>query len=1059
MKRILLLSFAFITAISFSVMAQRTVSGKITDESGEPLPGVNVVIKGTTTGTQTDLDGNYRLSVEDGATLVFSYVGFQTQELEVGSRTTIDVSMGGATELQEVVVTAVGIERDKKALGYAVSTFSNEDIEQKADGDLGRVLRGKAPGVDVTQTNGMSGSGTNIVIRGYTSITQSNQPLFVVDGVPFNSETNNGNNFVDGQTESSRFLDLDPNSIASVNVLKGLSATVLYGEQGRNGVILITTKNGSQRGVTKKTEVTVSQSYFATEIASLPDYQNNYGGGFYQNFGFFFSNWGPNFDEIETVSHPYGNFTNDALQESFSEFVGADYEYRPYTNTENFFQTGSVATTSINIRGGNETSSFNVSYGYTDDEGFTPGNTVQRHNFGFGGSSQLSNGIKVGGSFNYAFTDYKSPPLAASQGSGTTGDGSSVFGDVFYTPRSVDLNGLPYQDPVTGGSVYYRSGNDIQNPRWTIENAGTTQRVNRLFGNAYVGYDITENINVTFKAGLDTYNEFNTAFQNRGGVDGNVNALNGIYRTVNRNNTITNYDLIIRGSKDISQDFSIVGTLGTTARKDVRITDGVESTGQIAFGVLEHYNFTSQSAVNSGNGLNIPFESEQKWLGVYGQAELSFRSYLYLTLSGRNDWVNTLESGNNSLFYAGASIAFDATTAIAAIQNSDALNYLKLRFGYGSSAGFPTPYNTRNTITLNSQAFVPFGATSPTISNNVANRLGNPDLTPERIGEFEVGIETRLFNRASLDISAYKKTTTDLILDQDLDPATGYTTRFVNAGELEVEGIEASLSGNILTAGAFAWDLQANFTSYNNTITNLPDETELINIAGFTNLGNVAVEGESYGSIYGSVVDRDAQGRRLVDATGNYVQATDPEIIGDPIPDFTTAITNSFGWKGLKLNVVIQYQKGGDFYSGTARALLARGLTKDTDFDRRNTFILPGVTSDGSVNTVQIAATDLYFNNLGFGPSEHSVFDATSIRLQEVSLSYSLPKSIIQNTPFGNVEFTASGYNLWYDAVNLPEHTNVDPNALGTGVGNGLGFEFLNAPSAKRYGGSIKVTF
>lgn len=1061
MKRILLLSFAFITAISFSVMAQKTVSGKVTDEaSGEALPGVNVLIKGTTTGTQTDLDGNYRLSVEDGATLVFSYVGFETQEIEVGARTTIDITMGGAIELQEVVVTAVGIEREKKALGYAVSSFGSEDIAQKSDGDIGRVLRGKAPGVDVTQTNGMSGSGTNIIIRGYTSITQNNQPLFVVDGVPFNSESNEANNFLDGQTESSRFLDLDPNSIESVNVLKGLSATVLYGEQGRNGVILVTTKNGSRIGVNnKKTEVTVSQSYFASEIASLPDFQNNFGGGFYQNFGFFFSNWGPNFNTIETVSHPYGNFTNDALQESFSEFVGADYEYRPYNSVENFFRTGSVASTSINIRGGDENSTFNVSYGFTDDEGITPGNELTRHNFGFGGNTKLTNGLTIGATVNYSNTGYKSPPVAFSGGSGVRGDFSSVFGDVFYTPRSVDLMGLPFKDPVTGGSVYYRSGNDIQNPRWTAANAGATQDVNRIFGNVFAGYDITENINITFKAGLDNYTEANTFFQNRGGVDGNVNTLNGLLRTVSRTNTITNYDLIIRGSKDINQDFSITGTIGATARKDVRDTDGVESTGQIAFGVLEHFNFTNQSAINSGNSLAIPDYSEQKWLGVYGQAELDFRDYLYLTLSGRNDWVNTLESGNNSLFYAGASLAFDATTAIAAIQNSDALNYLKIRVGYGSSAGFPPPYNTRNTITLNGQAFQQLGATGTVISNNVSNRLGNPNLTPERIGEFEVGIESRLFNKVSLDVSAYRKTTTDLILDQDLDPATGFTTQFVNAGELQVEGIEATLSGTVFSSGPFSWNVIVNFTSFNNTITDLPEETELINIAGFTNLGNVAVEGESYGAMFGSVVERDAQGRRLVDATGNYVQAADPDIIGDPIPDFTSGLINTFSWKGLSLNIDLQYQQGGDFYSGTARALIARGLTTDTDFDRNNTFILPGVTSDGSVNTVQIAATDLYFNNLGFGPSEFSVWDATTIRLNEVSLSYSLPKALLENTPFGRVELTAAGYNLWYNAVNLPEGTNADTNINGLGVGNGLGFDFISGPSLRRYGGSIKLTF
>lgn len=1056
MKRILLLSFAFLTVVAFSAMAQRTVSGKVTDDAGEALPGVNVVIKGTTTGTTTDLDGNYRLSVDEGATLVFSFVGFETQEVQVGARTTIDISMGGATELQEVVVTALGIPREKKALGYAVTSLDSDEVESKTQSDIGRILTGKAPGVVVTQQNGLSGSGTNIVIRGYTSISQSNQPLFVVDGIPFNSSTNNTQSFVDGQTESSRFLDIDPNSIENIQVLKGLSATVLYGEQGRNGVILITTKNGSARPGTQKTEVTVSQSIFANKIASLPDYQNSYGGGFYQNWGWFFSNWGPHFDEIDEVPHPANNWQNAGDVAAFPELQGQTVEYKPYNSVDEFFRTGMISTTSINVRGGGPNAAFNLNYGLTDDEGFTPGNSLTRNTVGFGGNVNLNNGVRVNGSVNFSNVDYQTPPVAASSGSGSFGTGSSVFGDVLYTPRSVDLFGLPFQNPVDGGSVYYRSGNDIQNPRWTVANTFSNQTVNRVWGNVGASYDITDWITANYRATLDTYTERNEYGQNKNGVDGNIN---GDYRTTDVTNTITSHDISFSLNRELSSTLNLTATIGINGRRDEYQRVGVQSTNQVVFDVFNHFNFVNQSNVTS-NGSNIDFRSAQNWLGVYAQAALDYNNFLFLTLNGRNDWVNTLEQGNNSLFYPGASLAADLTSGIAGLQTSDIVSFLKVRVGYGSSAGFPGPYTTRNTLGLSSRAFLPNGATTPVISSAVSNRLGNPDLEPERVGEIELGVEARFVPASiSVDFSVYQKNTTDLILDQQLDPSTGFTVQQVNAGELEVKGLELAVGATPLTLGDFRWEIGVNFSTYTNTVTDLPDDIDQIAFAGFTNLGNFAIEGKPYGVMLGSVAQRDSEGRRIVDATGNYI--VDPEIqeIGNPIPDFLSSISNTFSYKGITLFVDVQWQQGGDMYSGTAQALLARGQTTDTDFDRRQTFVLPGVKEDGTPNNIQIAATDLYFNNLGFGPDEFSVYDATSIRLNEVSLSYRLPKSLIQNTPFGSIEVKATGFNLWYNAPNLPAGTNVDPNGLGIGVGNGLGFEFINTPSSRRYGGSIKLTF
>jgi len=470
-KGIVTLLLAFILEVSFA--QEKVITGMVTDQEGLALPGVNILVDGTTTGTQTDFDGNYSIEASTGQTLLFTYIGQRTERRTVGADNTINVQMQeDAQALEEVVVTALGIKREKQALGYAVSEVSAEELESRPEGDIGRVLTGKASGVQITNQSGLSGSGTNVIIRGLSTFSSSNQALFIVDGVPFSTDTNSQgrqgdrNDFVNGNNGSSRFLDLDPNSIESVNVLKGLAAATLYGSQGRNGVVLITTKAGAA-GETgpKKTEITINSSLFFNEIASLPDYQRQYGNGFDQSFGWFFSTWGPSFrrggaagwgvqaaiDDQGTLPHPYSTSTA-AIQAAFPEFQGARYPWKFYNSVEKFFRQGVVTNTSINVAGTSDDGKigYNINYGHLNDQGFTPNNKVIRNNLSVGGRAQLSNKFTAAGTLNFARTKFVSPPVALSQGNGATASGSSVFGDLWFTPTSVDVQGLPYQNPITG---------------------------------------------------------------------------------------------------------------------------------------------------------------------------------------------------------------------------------------------------------------------------------------------------------------------------------------------------------------------------------------------------------------------------------------------------------------------------------------------------------------------------------------------------------------------------------------------------------------------------------
>lgn len=1070
---LLTLLLALVVHISFA--QQKTVSGTVTDQGGLPLPGVNIVVEGTTTGTQTDFDGNYSITASQGETLLFTYIGQKAVRKSVGAGSTVNVQMEeDAQALEEVVVTAQGIKREKKALGFAVSSVDEEDLESRAEGDVARVLSGKASGVQITSAGGMSGSATNVVVRGLSSFSGSNQALFVVDGVPFSSDTNaqdtngGGSNFLTGNTGSSRFLDLDPNNIAKIEVLKGLAAATLYGSQGKNGVILITTKAGSSVGGKKKTEITVNQSYFVNEFASLPDYQDEYGNGFDQAFGWFFSNWGPSFeesglsgwgrqsaiDENGTLEHPYSSTAVAATREAFPELQGTRYDWKPYDSVEDYFKPGSVSSTSVNINGASEdgNTTFNANFGYLDDESFVPGNGLTRANVSLGGRSKLSNKFTVSGAMNYSRTDYSSPPIAASEGNGTTG--LSIFGNIYFTPRSVDLLGLPYQNPIDGSSVYYRNGNDIINPRWTENNVKYSQLTTRVFWNASVQYDINDNLNMTYRAGLDYYNERNEQYSNKGGV-AFTSAIFGFLNTYDNNNTIWDHYLALNGNYDLSEKLGLSFNAGATTRSTTFDQQGVASTGQIVFDIQRHFNYSNQSPIQYSEKRNIA--------GLLGQVTLDYDNMLFLTASTRTDWVSNLTTENNSQTYPSASASFLPTAAWPGIKSEKGLNFLKLRAGLGQSATFPTAYPTVSVVEQNTQVY---GEGGEVTTNQVAAFKANPDLKPELLSEFEVGFESKFFNnRVSLDFTYFDRTTKDLIVREPLSPSTGFTFTQSNVGKIEGDGIEIDLGVDWVRGDNFNWNTRANFTKNKFIVTE--QEQDIIIYAGSSTLsvgGNAAIKGEQLGVIVGDAIARDADGNFLIDDGGDYVTTEvdangNVPIIGNPNPDYIMNIINSLSYKNWNLGFQFSHTKGGDIVSNTIGTLLGRGLITET-LDRENTYILPGVSqSTGEVNNKQINNSTYYFNNILFGPTELKVYDASVVRLQELSLGYTFPAKALERTPFGSLTITAQGFNLWYDAYNTPDGANFDPNIQGAGVGNSQGFDFINGPSSRRYGVSIKATF
>ncbi|MBM3413516.1 MAG: SusC/RagA family TonB-linked outer membrane protein [Bacteroidetes bacterium] len=1058
-NKILLIFFTLVSSIAYS---QTTVKGKVSGKDGVPISGASIKVVGSAVGVATAPDGTFSLTVQSqDQSLEISAVGFANLIVRAGS-SLVDLRLDAVVSaLQEVVVTAQGITREKKALGYAVSTLAARELQDRPIADVGRLIQGKIPGVAVTSTSGVSGTGTNIIIRGYSSLTGSNQPLFVVDGVPYNSNTNQRGGFTQGgQSASSRFLDLDPNAIENVTVLKGLAATVTYGDQGRNGVILVTTKSGSKKS--KKAEFQITQSYF-TNTANLPEYQNDYVGGFQQNIGYFFSNWGPTIQEAliypsqntnaALTNHPYAFLSNAALRAGQAPYVASLGPYKMQVfpnNVKDFFRQGNIVNTSLNISGGGENASYNLSAGYLDEQGYIPENGLKKLNLSLGLNAKLSNKLSVQNSFNYSNTDQYSPPLSGGGGNNAY-DFPSVLANVMYTPRQVDLMGWPFADPASGASVYFRSGNDIPNPRWVLQNLKTTGVVNRIFSATNFNYQVSKDFSIAYKFGLDTYSESQEYKFNQGGVQ----SPTGYYNTWEITNTILDNSLIFTYNKSIGKKIRLNAQLGGNMRNDNYRNVFNTSLNQLARDLFRHSNFIDNVSSNA--------TQEETRMGIFGSATVDYDNYAFITVSGRNDWTSTVEKENRRIVYPSASFSFIPTSAFSGL-SSDFLNYLKLRAGVGTSAGFPRPYQTRNVLDQSARAWL-LASGAAVQSHAVNNTLGNPNLRPELHTEYEMGIEARLFNGLfDIDLSLYRRDTRDLITSAPLDNATGYSSTTINIGKIRNSGVEFALTGNIINNKDFQWSTTLNYNRNVPLVVDLGGTLKEVQITGFGGaLGNYAIVGKPFNMIKGSGYRRDEKtGQHLIDGLGNLLSTATAIELGDPNPAFQTNLTNRIGYKDFTFEFMLAYRHGGALYSSTIGALMGRGLTTDTRkdvYDRAQTWIFSGIyASNGQTNTTQMTAADVGFNNLYFFGDEGRMFDGTTIRLQEASISYNLPQKAISKLPFKALSVAITGNNLWYRAPNTPKGVNLDTDNLGLGVGNGLGLELLTGPSARRVGGTLKIT-
>ena len=755
-------------------------------------------------------------------------------------------------------------------------------------------------------------------------------------------------------------------------------------------------------------------------------------------------------DGFVRIQHPYAQpqYADDfpALQND------STYEYRPYDNVTEFFKRGLSTTTSINAQRAFDRGSVAASYALNDNDGFVESNTFTKHNGSVGATARLENGLTVNASLNAVFSDRLSPPAAVGNGSGTSfGGQASLFSDVLYTPRSIDLMNLPFESPIDNSMVYYRRGSTIQNPLWTQKYVLETENIQRFFGNVNLTYELAPGLTALYRFGADTYGQANERQVQKGGAQ----VPSGSYETTDRTNTWTDQILNLSYDKNVNEDFNVTALGGVNVNNRYQTRERTTSTDQFVFGLMNHSNF--ETTVGSS------FRQRENTIGLFGQATVGFRSFAYVTVQGRNDWTSTLEQENRSIFYPSISGSFVPTDAFPQLTNGKIIDYLKFRVGYGTSAGYPDPYVTRSFLTTATNQGLS-GGNGPTLNtNSVANRLGNRNLRAESVSEAEFGVEARFWdNRIGLDLSVYNKQSNDLIIDLDLDPATGFDVTSINGAEVSNKGIELGLNVTPIR-GEVYWNIGINFTRNRNIVESIAEGIDQIGIAGFTNLGNFAIAGQPYGTIQGTSFERidpnDSDSPIIVEqGTGEYREGADIVPIGDPNPDFTANWLNTISFKGINLGWQFQYTSGGDIYSVTAATMLARGLTSDTDIERGNPLILPGVTPEGDENTVQGYVGDYAFSAF-FGANEGSIFDGTVIRLREVNLGYDLPAAWLRNTPLGRVSISAIGENLWFNAPNFPPGINFDPEVLSLGVGNGRGFDFLTGPTARKYGVNVSVTF
>ncbi|MCH7402792.1 SusC/RagA family TonB-linked outer membrane protein [Belliella kenyensis] len=1032
MKKINTKNFLFgilIMIIIFPAWAQVEIRGIVKDaSSGETLPGVNVLVQGSTTGTTTDLDGNYSLRVSSNAKLQFSYIGYKTQVIDVNNRSQIDIFLEADSQnLDEFVVTAMGVKKERKSLGYAFQEIKTGDLVDSRENNIANALIGKVSGLQVMRSSSSPAASSKIILRGFNSLTGDNQPLIVVDGVPMSNFTGAANNdFWNPSADMGNGLgDLNPEDIESMSVLKGGAASALYGSRAGNGVILITTKSGRAKD---GTGISYSATVGFENIFMQPKIQRSFGQG---------SNG--SYDPLSGLS--WGPQING---QQVQDWKGDMVPLQAYDNLGNFFRTGNNTTHNLSFQQSlNKNTTIYSSLNYLRDNSKTPGVTLDRLNLmtkvtsNFGKNERWMTDIKV----QYMNTEANNRPVGGN-------NSGNYYGTVLNLPNTVDMLSLKEgMDRKGVQQVWYNPQSSQVNPYWASNNILNQDVRNRFLMNATIQYKFTDWLNAQFQAGTDI---FTTKRTGRTYTGAPVNSSYSIgFDSFFENNYIFSLNANkenIKGSK-WGGAASIFGQVMTTSFSSLNGNAGELEVPNLFF---------------LGNSVGLPGISEsfnrKQINSIFATAEINYDRYWFLNVTGRNDWSSALGIGNRSFFYPSISTSLVVSEMIG--KNGGVIpkwmEFAKIRLSYAETGSDLSPYQIFNVYNIGRD---PRGYTT-------ASRRGtlfNENIRSELVKSIEAGFDMGFFdNRFGVDFTYYKTNAVNQILTIPMNPLSGYTGRLVNAGDIENRGVEIVFNASILRSNSgLNWDISSNFARNINVINSLHEEVRQVPLGGYDNVTVFGEVGQLYGAIYGTrfrrVLDESSPhfGKLLLNDAGLPVADNGIHLLGNQTANYLLGVTNTFKYKNMALSVQVDGRFGGQFFAGTNAFIQRSGLAEATVVNgRRDDFIVDGVISSGEQlvqNTVSVSHQD-YWNAVSgvgnLGITEQNIYDATNMRIRLLQLSYNVPQKILGDSFVRSMRLSFTGNNL----LMLVSHANgVDPESVFATATNAVGFELLSFPTSRSY--------
>lgn len=1057
---------ALSTSMAF---AQATVTGTVvSQEDGEPVIGASVKIAGTKTGTVTDADGKFVLpNADKGAVLEISYLGMQTKTMKASDKMKI-VLTSDAKNLDEVVVTAMGITRNEKTLGYAATTIKNDEIVGARTTNVADALSGKVAGVQVSATSGDPGSVTNVVIRGYGSINGSNQPLYVVDGVPLQNSVASGQ----GKNISTGGIsNIAPEDIASMTVLKGAAATALYGSRAANGVILITTKTGA-KGQKRNYTINYSGSVQARMVSTLPEMQNEFGQGWNGRQTFIENgSWGPALDGSMQVYGPEWN--HQQLLHSYSALKN---------NVKDFFETGVSQNHNVSLSGVSKSGemTYYLSYSYTGDDGIMPSDqdSYKRNTFAFRNTYQANDWLKLSSSVNFARSS--TDAVGAFQG-------TSVIDGLYELPRDVSLlDKKDLSSPFNTPEAYF-TPYGITNPYWSLANNYNHTDAKQINGKVQADINPIKDLTLTYRFGFD-YTDYDTKIgypqialddklitDDKGYAPSNMNQSGYVYARYSRMYEF-NHDFMANYKKkflDDKLDLAVIAGVNINERASTRMTG---ETDDLTFdtGFWQLSNGSTKTTLTE-------YQQKRRLVGLFGDVTLGWDDMLYLDLTARNDWSSTLPVEKNSFFYPGATLSWIFTKLIP---ENKVLTFGKARLAYGKTGNDANVYLTSSTYNQASiRGYYGTGiAQFPMNGKNsflLGSTMGSNSLKPEMTTEIEAGLNLQFFmGRIGLDASFYNRTTNDQIFTLPVDPSTGYSYQVTNFGSVRNRGVELLLTTVPVQTKNFKWELGFNFSKNWNKVLEMPSSLEGGRVAIYNfSAGNDAVymyaeEGRPMGEFYTYLPQYTEDGKLIVDQNGQPVIGTQVEDTGKNMnSDWTGGVTTALTYKGFTLSAALDIRKGGYMFSRTKNLMQFTGNGTITTYNDRRPFVIPNsvVEVDGQYveNTTPIYQTDgsyqKYYNDYGYGyGGEAYLLDRSYVKLRNISLSWNLPRAWVSKLSLSNVALTVFCNNVftWTASSNTfidPETTTISQSSYGD-LATQFG-EMYSNPACRTFGANLSVTF